>query len=504
MSEPLARQRPVLGDVREIRTGQAHAGQEDPLAELARLVGREDPFRDIFPARPQNGAAAPGRPSPVDREPIELRVQPQERPDYDSARRAHESDEDAEIEEPNGRTYGSAQASYESYRPDGISPAGGERQRDSLRFPALTSPREDYGDPRFDHIPAAVPHHEAPPLHADLWAEGVQEAPATDPGELAPIIDEGGTAEADQSRRRTLIVLLAVLALTGGGVAATFLARGGSHGSTQQASAPTILADSAPTKVQPPETANAATGGDGSTALLEKSASDNVANAKVVDGQEQPVDLNQLPKPAASATGADRLLVGTQAASTFPEPRKVKTILIRPDGSVVGETAEAAPNPAAIATPGVVMPSVAAVHSDTPAAATPVAKPATPKSATRASATPKAAPVPHVTAKPKPVETATAEPARDVAAPVAGTVSTGAYAVQLAAPTSEEEAKSTSARLQRKFADSLAGHTPSIRKADSGSKSVYRVRVSNLSQDDAKSLCAKLQAGGGSCFVVHN
>ncbi|MBX9741531.1 MAG: SPOR domain-containing protein, partial [Beijerinckiaceae bacterium] len=37
-----------------------------------------------------------------------------------------------------------------------------------------------------------------------------------------------------------------------------------------------------------------------------------------------------------------------------------------------------------------------------------------------------------------------------------------------------------------------------------GSKSVYRVRVTGLSSEEANSLCAKLKASGGSCFVARN
>ncbi len=269
--------------------------------------------------------------------------------------------------------------------------------------------------------------------------------------------------------------------------------------------------------------------------MLEKSASDNVSNAKVVNTQEQPADLSQLPPapaPAAVAPAAAPALepqindgrvamttgpVGSNP-SPFPEPRKVKTILIRPDGSVVGEDQGSAA--AALA------PTVAQSEPGLPTRSvgtTPVAKPSTPKSTVRATSTPKAtatpaegtAPVkPKVVHAPKPkadaVQTATADTGADAtasttpAASAAPAAATGSFAVQLAAPSTEQEAKDISGRLQKKFSSELDGRTPAIHKADKGDKSVYRVRIGNLSQDDAKALCGKLQAGGGSCFVVRN
>ena len=76
--------------------------------------------------------------------------------------------------------------------------------------------------------------------------------------------------------------------------------------------------------------------------------------------------------------------------------------------------------------------------------------------------------------------------------------------MQLAAPGSEADAKATSSRLAKKFAGSLGGHHLGFHKAESNGKSVFRVRVSSLSKPDAVSLCEKLKADGGSCFVAKN
>jgi hypothetical protein len=61
-----------------------------------------------------------------------------------------------------------------------------------------------------------------------------------------------------------------------------------------------------------------------------------------------------------------------------------------------------------------------------------------------------------------------------------------------------------SARLAQKFSEPLAGRQPSIVKAELGEKSIFRVRVSTPSREAAISLCEKVKAKGGACFVAKN
>jgi hypothetical protein len=106
------------------------------------------------------------------------------------------------------------------------------------------------------------------------------------------------------------------------------------------------------------------------------------------------------------------------------------------------------------------------------------------------------APVAASVAPPKPMKTATAE-----AAPASDSGS--GYAVQLAAPGSEAEAQSVSNRLRTKYANELDGLEPSIHKAVIKDKTVYRVRVgSGLTKAAAVSLCEKVRAAGGACFLA--
>lgn len=473
MSEPFPKPRHDM-DGYETPGQRLDANQADPLAELARLVGKDDPFRTARQPT-SNVARFPHR------QPVEEPEAYDEYQDYDHAHGQHQ-----DFEAP---LRGSLDEHHHY-----------DAAHDDLHFPAVDNTPEAF-EPALGY-PTANARGEAPPLNADLWAEGA--LPQSGPtGDLFQGNDE--PAAEKRAPRHTMVVLAAVVALTAGGLGATFLMRDGSGMHLGNGTPPTILAADTPARVQSPDMTNG-TNADGNTALLEKTGSDKVDNAKVVSNDEQPVDLNQLPK-----TGSGQAVNAGQGASSspFPEPRKVKTVLIRPDGSVVGEAPQA--SAAAPETPvGMVLP--AAAGGPTPAVESAATEPkaSTPKSTARVSSTPSsqaggasgtkpAAAAPRPAANPVAVAAAEAD---DETATVAATP--GTWSVQLAAPPSEREAKEMSARLQKKFSSELGGLKPGIVKAEKEGKALYRVRVSNLSQSDASALCARLKAGGGSCFAVRN
>jgi hypothetical protein len=84
---------------------------------------------------------------------------------------------------------------------------------------------------------------------------------------------------------------------------------------------------------------------------------------------------------------------------------------------------------------------------------------------------------------------------------VSGPASAG-WAVQLAAPKSEAEAKSDLRRLGAQYASTLNGSKIGVHRAVVDGATVYRLRVVDLSKADASALCAKLKDEGGSCFVA--
>jgi cell division septation protein DedD len=307
---------------------------------------------------------------------------------------------------------------------------------------------------------------------------------------------------------------------------------------------PTIKAAVEPTKVQPQNPGGAEVPNQ-NRQILERKPDTKPAETRVVTTEEQPMDVQAAARQAARvvlpgapatpaapaapamaptasapaapapgtppATAAAPPAAAPPAAAPLGEPRRVRTVAIRPDGSVIGQPPAAGAAPAAA-------PAAPSISTMAPPQATPVAqppaRPATPpptatpaaspvKTAERIStpaaqtpATPQAAPA----ARPQPAPA----PAQRAAAPAAAET-TGGFVVQLGAPGSEAEARTSFAALQRRFPDQLGGRSPVVRKAElADGRTVYRLRVGPLSREGATSLCQSLQANGGSCFIARN
>jgi hypothetical protein len=76
------------------------------------------------------------------------------------------------------------------------------------------------------------------------------------------------------------------------------------------------------------------------------------------------------------------------------------------------------------------------------------------------------------------------------------------WAVQLAAPRSETEAKRDVRQLSSQYASKLNGSKIDVHKAVVDGVTVYRLRVVDLSKTDASALCARLKVDGGDCFLA--
>jgi hypothetical protein len=87
------------------------------------------------------------------------------------------------------------------------------------------------------------------------------------------------------------------------------------------------------------------------------------------------------------------------------------------------------------------------------------------------------------------------------ATPAAGE---GNFAVQLAAPGSEAEAQAMLTRLQAKYASELSGQQLVIQKAELKDRTVYRIRTSKGPRASGVSICEKLKAAGGACFLARD
>ncbi len=481
----------------------APQGHADPLAELARLVGHDDPFRSVF--RP---AAAPapveqaagGGASRYERDaPYPAEADPH------AAAAGHDPyHDDAHGSLAQGHADGhhdEAHAYHDDPAYDAAHGDGHEAYDDRYDAAEQNAHHDEAGfaDGRFAADAAAVS------TLPDMWARGGDAgAPSLDGGAIRPVLG----ADRRSSARRPLAVLGAVLVLTGGGLAASFLAKGPSTPGVASASsgraAPTIMAATGPTKVKVEDT-GATAPEDQDAALLNKNGNVSSGPVKIVSSQEQPVDLGQLPKTSDLADGARPL--PPPAPNPFPEPKKVKTFVVHPDGTMLSADG------ASVAAGGMGSAGPDALGS---------ALPATPKTASSGGTTPRtAAPtdaIAALTAQPDAAAGATpARAARQPASPGARTASAkpndtadapaasgGGFGVQLASSPVEADANAAFAKLKKRYPVQLGSLTASVHKAETGDKPVYRVRVGSMSQDDAKALCSQLQGAGGSCFVVHN
>lgn len=353
----------------------------------------------------------------------------------------------------------------------------------------------------------------------------------------------------------------AVVVLLGGGALYAWLS-GGASSVISSGEPPVIAADKDPVKIVPENP------GGKSVPNQDKAVYDRVAGAAVEDpkqeslisSSEEPVDVVQktlipetLPlegEAEAQALGTPvgdtedpRLLpdqAGTEqapGASTEPAtitPRKVRTMIVRPDGTLV---AQEAPEPAASAptldapasdaaaaappsaTPALAAPSTTPATTDlAPPAATatpgtpgpvPTARPASPAetAATPAVASPAAAPAPAPEVAAPVAETAAPAPAPAAAAPEPAAAQTapaaGGYYIQVASLPSEAEAEKSYRNISAKFGSVVGGRAYEIKRAEiAGKGTYYRVRISAGTKAEAQALCERYKSAGGSCLVT--
>ncbi|MEX6507737.1 SPOR domain-containing protein [Jiella sp. M17.18] len=300
---------------------------------------------------------------------------------------------------------------------------------------------------------------------------------------------------------------------------------------------------------------------------VESASADLVpSQPKLLKAEEKPIDLpvappERGPDPSdlpgvevggpirqanAAETGTAPVQVADASASEQPmpglAPRRVKTLTVRPDGTLAevdsasgeamdalrnnGALIQASARPVAIESSSDGQPQVAAAQAETAVAAetkpivgqpapnmpVPTLRPAMPAPVEVASAAPeepaatpaKVSPTPERTAA-DPVRTASlpdSSAAPSASGPTPVVTETNGYYVQISSQPTEPLAQKSSQRLGQKFASVLGGHKMVILSAEiPGKGTYYRVRVAAASKDEASSLCGSLKSAGGSCFV---
>jgi hypothetical protein len=369
------------------------------------------------------------------------------------------------------------------------------------------------------------------------------------------------------SGRRRLALLAATvagLAIFGGVGVYAFM---GGTGSTLSGGEPKIiLADKSPVKMVPVEK------GGKTVPNQDKAVYDRVAGAQdttpqqgtLVSSTEEPMDVVQrtltpenLPNEGADdelpgvmpvdEDGSARLLPDGQTVdntasdaeqSPAVSPRKVRTMIVKPDGTLVArEEPVAEPQTNVAADNG--DPQVNVVKTTTltrpiETASTPKSQPVVDQLAEQGqkSALAEAAAVTvDETAPVRPVKTtdvANANPVpqtrpvaeqkvvdtfkSDVAAtqPAAAekpvetaSIAPGTYVIQIASLPSEAEAQTSYKTLSGKFGSVIGGKGVDIKKAEiAGKGTYYRVRIPAGSRDAANAMCAQYKSAGGSCLVT--
>ena len=430
-------QRPSRTDETSARGASATSGS-DPLAELARLIGQTDPFGE-YGRENARRAAAPQAPTPA--------------PNFVPSQ--YQAAPTAPAETPL-RPYAAA-APY------------------ATALDLYQTEEEAPGSAEQGYEADAYDEHQPPGEQEDLYDD------------LPP-----------PRRRLGILAMAAVFALAVIGTAGAFGYRAlfGSSGSSQPP--PVIKADTAPSKIVPATTVKTP------NKLIYDRVADRGQDEKLVSREEPPVELKdqQAPPPLAPAQDNAQPVAASPAAPLGTgvisnEPKKIRTIAIRPDQLGVGDSQPAA-------TPLAALPQA-------PPPATQAATPPAPAPAQRAASTPPAAQQPanslprQTAATPAPPPTAAARTPTHTAS-VAPAPTNGSYAVQVSSQRNEADAQAAYHSLQAKYPNQLGGHQVLICKVDLGQKGTfYRALVGPFATaGEANELCSGLKAAGGQCLIQKN
>jgi hypothetical protein len=461
----------------------------DPLVELARLIGQSDPFAEV------------GRGNARDAD----------------VRRDLRHDDPASPPVPDWRgspppyalMRAKVAASAPAFQPAVPAPASDHAgdhasdYADDHRYAPRFAP-----EPQYDEADRSVAQYDAATYDDTNYAAAAQDGPEhefsqydADAGAAAEQQDEAIYDDPPRARRRG--GMLTALTLIG----CAMIGTAGAYGyrtyyvSPAPYSAPVIVADKTPTKVVPASDAQ-------SSKVIQDRVGDAAPAERMVTREEQPVVLKVPTPPAvlpaaavpfASANTASIeslsapppvvTMAAPPAAAAPPssvtasgEPKRIRTVTIRADGS------EAAGNRPVTATSSV---SRAVAPAPKAAAARGGPLQLDPQQLTEPAAPAPGAPL-----------TPTAP--RVASAPATG--GSGGYVVQVSSQKSESEAQASFHAMQAKYPSAFNGRSPIIRRADLGAKGVfYRALVGPFaSSGDAGHFCSSLKAAGGQCIVQKN
>ena len=367
-----------------------------------------------------------------------------------------------------------------------------------LEQPAPPQPAAPPQDPIFE---SRIFNNLRTPVSEQEPRAGLSMSDAEAHDDLMHLAQKDKKAEGGGKGAYILLGLLAILG-TGFGLAA-YLRNEGAVVPTGPA--PLISADKVPVKVAPVDQGGTSSNQQ-AAAIYQPGKMDDPKEAKIVNNEEKPVDVNTVPRPPG--------------APLLGEPKKIRTVTIRPDGTIVEENATtaggSAPNIAAAPRPGATVAPITAPSTTVPTpVANPPAAPAAAAVAPQAPApTPAQGPVvrilpperPQIMAaapvNPTPPPPAAEKPAAASSEKIEA--GSGDYGVQFGAPASENEARTMIANLKKSSPKTSDGLSFVVQKADNNGRTIFRVRVIGLAREGAISLCEQMKSSGTQCFVAKN
>lgn len=494
--------------------------ENDPLAELARLIGQTDPFaaQGRPGARPaaaptpaqtyqdddysqddyqqdyaeQAAAPQPGPPSWMRR--ANVQPQPAPEPDYPVAVNpvhplhrysAQPAAPEPEFHQPQGyqdRAYQDQAYQHQAYRQE-------RAQEQAYEAPYEQPDPARYDDALYGRLESGEQDFQREPAYPD------------DPYAFQSDYPEADLDEPRKSRGGMMTVA-AILALAVIGTGAAFAYKT-YIGSPRSGEPPIIKADNTPTKIVPAPSDSSAkvpdrmVSGDGSEKIVPREEAPVDVNAKAAGPRVvfPPLNQNANPPPVASVSPSN---VPPPNAGAIPSngtmpnsaPRAIKTVAVKGD-----QTDSAAPQ----------------------ATASSAARPAAPPKPVAASAAPRTPPTSANASVNQPLslapQAAPAEPPQRMAATnptqIAPAPSGGGYVVQVSSQQSEDSAAASYRVLQSKYGSVLRGRSPVIKRVDltdKGKGIVYRAFAGPYgSADEAVQACNNLKSAGlPSCFVQRN
>ena len=477
--------------------GDQHATartENDPLAELARLIGQADPFANA--ARPNSPVPPRGAPR--------NQYQPPVLPDEDPPAGPPPWMQRAARQEAPAPAY-----QDEHYAPDEHSEPDYPVSEHPLRRYAAQHPEPE---PEYQSAPPFAAEVDQPvdparyddALYGELVASGHDnphdQAYQDDAYAYQDGYDE--TEEPVQKRRGGLTTVAVVLALAVVGTGAAFGYRT-YIGSPRSGEPPIIKADTSPTKIVPAPA-------DGNAKVPDRLAAGD-GTEKIVPREEAPVDVNantkagprmvfpalnqntNPPSPASVAPGTPPPANAANGTMPNNQPRPIKTFTVRGDqadaGTASAASAAAVPKPArATTTPARTAPS--SVNANASSANAPLSL--SPQGGAQSAQA--AAPTRVATNAPVPI------------APSAGSGG-GSYLVQVSSQKNEADAQASYRVLQRKYPSVLGSQSVLVKRVDLGEKGVYYRAFAGpfTSAEQATQICNNLKAAGGpQCLIQRN